>query len=477
MLRSTPPALLTIVALVGLIVATSCTKREEVFVERVLFEQPPAAAQGFLGYDEANRKLTTCGNCHVGQQARWQSSGHSQAWQTLAASGHVQASCYNCHTVGPNGNPTDGAVGWAGANDPRYQDVQCESCHGPGLEHVTNPDASQPHARITVATNTGSGIAYEGCAECHQGAHHPFVEEWALSGHAFPLSSPSTRAECIGCHTGQGALAAFAPDAEYVEKNAPLGQHVGIVCSVCHDPHGSSNHGQLRHPIDVPDPQRNLCMRCHQRRSEPEMAGTLRGPHSPEGPLLLGEAGWWPPGFEPQVDRIRGTHGTDRNPKLCATCHVSSYTVTDSLTGAFQLQVTGHRFEAIPCVTSTGSPTGVDTCSVNSRSFRSCTTVGCHGDEDAARTAYLTSKTRIENLVATVDQLLTQVPPGERDSSDGRFTVADGAWFNAELGRLKGTSTHNPFLSEQLLVASIQALRDAYNLPVPSNISLELSLR
>jgi hypothetical protein len=156
---------------------------------------------------------------------------------------------------------------------------------------------------------------------------------------------------------------------------------------------------------------------------------------------------------------------------------VSSYTVTDSLTGAFQLQVTGHRFEAIPCVTLTGSPTGVDTCSVNSRSFRSCTTVGCHGDEDAARTAYLTSKTRIENLVATVDQLLTQVPPGERDSNDGRFTVADGAGFNAELGRLKGTSTHNPFLSEQLLVASIQALRDAYNLPVPSNISLELSLR
>jgi predicted CXXCH cytochrome family protein len=353
--------------------------------------------------------------------------------------------------------------------------VQCESCHGPGLDHVNNPDASQPHARITVATNTPMGMAYEGCAECHQGTHHPFVEEWAQSGHAFPLSSPGSRAECISCHTGQGALAGFAPDAEYVEKNAPLGMHVGIVCSVCHDPHGSSNHGQLRHPIDVPDPERNLCMRCHHRRAEPEMSGALRGPHSPEGPLLVGEAGWWPPGLEPPTDRILGTHGTTANPKLCATCHVNSFTVTDSLTGAFQLQVTGHRFEALPCLSASGVPVSVDSCAIDSRSFLSCTTSGCHGTQDAARSAYTTAKQRIDNLVASVDMLLTQVPPGELDPNDGRFTTADGAWFNAELGRLKGSSTHNPFLCEQLLVASIQALRDAYNLPVP-NISLELSL-
>ena len=61
---------------------------------------------------------------------------------------------------------------------------------------------------------------------------------------------------------------------------------------------------------------------------------------------------------------------------------------------------------------------------------------------------------------------------GEFNLTDGRFTVADGAWFNAELAAKKGSPTHNPFLTEQLLVASIRALEETYGLQASAKVSL-----
>ena len=122
-------------------------------------------------------------------------------------------------------------------------------------------------------------------------------------------------------------------DAEYAERDGT--EPIGIVCAVCHDPHDARNHGQLRFPIDVPEVDVNLCMKCHQRRAVPDPTSS-RGPHSPQGPLLLGEnVGWQPPNFQYADIQIRSTHGSDANPRLCATCHVNSYEVTDAATGDF----------------------------------------------------------------------------------------------------------------------------------------------
>lgn len=462
---------------VGLLVAlglNACTDEKIVYRDNPLFEDPPGVAAGFLGYDEAESKLTVCGNCHVGQQGDWKGTAHADAWATLQASGHAQGTCENCHTVGPNGSPASGDAGWASTADSRYHDVQCESCHGPGQAHVANPDATQPLASI-VAIEGGMGV---GCAECHSGTHHPFVEEWSMSGHATPIASVVSRADpaCLECHTGQGALAAWGVNAEFVEKDDPIAEHVGFTCAVCHDPHDARNAGQLRFPIDVPSASQNLCMKCHHKRALPEMdAATLRGPHSPQGPLLLGEAGWFPPGFEPSVD-IVGTHGTVGNPKLCASCHVGQYEVTDQATGDFVVNVTGHRFLAIPCVDANGQPTVEQDCDVANRQFALCAESGCHGSPESARSAYLTARLRIDELIDETRALLALAPEGAQNPSDGVFTVADGAWFNAELAALDGTSTHNPFLAEQLLIASKAALIREYDLPPGLIGSTEIQL-
>ncbi len=459
-------------ALVGVAVLAAlagCTDEKKVFVERPIYHQPPGAAQGFLGYDQADKKLTVCGNCHVGVQAKWEKSLHANAWDDLQASGHASAACENCHSVGPNGNSaTDG--GYASTGDARYFDVQCESCHGPGLNHVTNPDATQPLASIQVALVTAGDTTFVGCGECHNGVHNPFVEEWVQSAHAFPEPTPAGRAECISCHTAQGILAAWNEDDNYQEKDAPLGQQQGIVCAVCHDPHGSSYEGQLRFPLNSTDPNTQLCMKCHQRNSQPDLTSTtLRGPHSPEGPLLLGDAGWWPPGYQPS-DRISGTHGSSANPRLCATCHVFAFDVTDASTGAFKFHATGHLFQAIPCIGSDGLPTVGDDCEVDQRYFGACATSGCHGTPDAARSAYLTAVDRIDNLTGQLDGMLTQVglnPGASSIALTGGFEVKDGAWFNSKLAHLPGTPVHNPFLTEQLLIATIKAMQDTYGLSAP----------
>ncbi len=443
---------------------------DETIVFREPFNPPPDAASGFVGYFTTSDKSTTCGNCHVGHERDWQTTAHAGAYATLANNPGAQDFCFSCHTISEFGNATTGAVGWDAVQDTAYHDVQCESCHGPGVDHIEEPDGgTEPLASIVAAVDGENG-----CGECHNGTHHPFVEEWTQSAHATPVAEITSRdeaeaASCVPCHTAQGALRGWGVTSEYLEAGDALADQEGITCAVCHDPHGAAGHeGQLRFAVDVPSQEENLCIKCHHKRAEPETEASLtRGPHSPEGPLLLGEgAGWFPPGFEPQVSEILGTHGTEANPRLCATCHVMRYEITDQETGDFQLAVVGHTFQAIPCLDASGAPAAPGTeCELEQRDFaRGCTLSGCHGTADVARGLYTLAVGTIADRIAEVNALLAQVPAGELDPADGRFTVADGANFNVQLASLPGSPVHNPFLIEQLLISSSAALQATYGL-------------
>ncbi len=457
-------AVLALAVLVG----AACTDTKQVFVAFPLFEQPPAGAANFLGYSNQAAKLPVCGNCHVGQNSEWQQTAHAGAWATLQASGAAQGSCEGCHSVSENGNAVeDPNVGWVGTLDPRYQDVQCESCHGPGLAHVTNPDASQPLASILAGVELTSG-----CGECHQGTHQGFVNEWAQSRHGNMNSYPQGNASCVACHEARGALAAFGVKADYLEKDQTAA--IPIVCAVCHDPHDATNEHQLRFPVDSRDVEKNLCMKCHHKRAVPDLDAPQRGPHSPQGPLLLGEdAGWVPPNFQYADIQIRSTHGSEANPELCATCHVNAYDVTDAATGAFVLSVKGHSFKPIPCLDTSGVPDPQADCPLSQRTFSGCTSSGCHGSQDAARSAYVVATSRIAKLVTELDALLALVPSTEFSTSDNVYTVAEGAKFNAGLGSITNSAIHNPFLTEALLTASIALIKTEYGLAAQSAISLE----
>lgn len=466
------PSLLVFAALAA---AQGCSDDEKiVYRDRDVFNPPPDASSGFLGYFRKEEKLTSCGNCHVGQQAEWEGTAHADAYATLENSGHAQALCYGCHTVNQRGNAGTAAAGWDKVQDAGYHDVQCESCHGAGLQHVENPDASQPIASLAIPATLDAG-----CAECHSGNHHPFAEEWAQSGHAVAVASPSGRPECAGCHRGQNILEAWGVDANYVEKDAP--EHMGITCGVCHDPHSSKYEGQLRFPVNTNSPELHLCARCHDRRTAPDPNSTQGlSPHAPETDLLLGTAGWYPPGGEINQGEIIASHGSEGNPTLCAACHVAKYTVTDQETGDFVFQSTGHLFKAVPCVDTQGIPTPADDCNYNTtdRSFLACATTGCHASTTAAASALTVASLRIQSAADDLIAQLTLVDPGltaaggEIDAANPIFTTAEGSYFNYRLatfgGKVQGSTTHNPFLTEALLLASIAAVEDQYGVPPAS---------
>ena len=455
---------------------SACTDETIVFRDRELFVEPLAAAGNFVGYTDETTKLTVCGNCHVGPQSHWEASGHADAWAGLQDSGHAQTFCEGCHTVNELGNVATGAAGFNATGEDRYHDVQCESCHGPGLDHVTNPnDANIPLAPMDVSVDGTLG-----CGECHQGAHHPFAEDWSSSRHGIFNSSPGTRDACISCHTGEGALAAFGVNDPYLEESSIVpgssnaGDHLTLTCAVCHDPHGSDFPSQLRFSISVPDEDQNLCMKCHHKRGLPDPTSS-RGPHSPQGPLLIGDAGWWPPNLDLGPGDIVATHGSEANPRLCAGCHVNSYEVTDAATGDFLVTATGHLFQATACVDGNNQPTGETDCAPTEKNYQGCAVAGCHGSATGARSAMLASTLRLQNLADQIDLLVAQVPASEFSTSDGRFTTGEGAKFNAGFAGFAGSAAHNPFLVEALMIASINQLRTEYGLTV-QGVSLDRQL-
>ena len=488
------------VALLAGIAATGCVDEKIVEVPKDIFDPPDAAAAKMLGYSDQEAGLTVCGNCHVQAQTRWSATLHAEAWEGLQDSGHASESCEGCHTVNQLGNSLTEPAGWLGIPEDRYHDVQCESCHGPGLDHVESPQKSNvPLAAMSVGLD-----ATEGCGECHQGTHHPFVEQWELSGHA-NIGFQASRPGCDGCHSGNGALARFEGDTNYSE----WGETFAITCAVCHDPHGKFEAdsdpsdpdrpliaGQLRFAVGGVAIEDNLCSQCHNKTSNPTPVDEEGNPythglepHSPETALLNGEAGFFFPGMEIDQGDIIATHGSEANERLCAGCHVIFTEVTDPNSGDFLFNSVGHTFSAIPCLDEQGIPNGED-CALNAdvRDFESCATSGCHGSANGALSALTTAALRFQNLADQVEALLAQVPEGEIDPGDGVITTAEGAYFNMELARFggterpspllayAGTAAHNPFLVEQLLIASITAVQDEYGVSAAPGVNLNRTM-
>ncbi len=463
--------------LVAAAVVSSCTSEKIAYKTASAASPPPAAAANFLGYQDTLTKQTVCGNCHADQQAAWAQTHHANAWSDLQATGHATAACQPCHTVDSYGNATkDTLVGFAATSDPRYHDVQCESCHGPGLVHASGPSlANLPLASINV--DTGGVPAGTGCGECHNGLpHNPFLNEWIQSEHASSVQV-STTSNCQNCHTGQGALNTWGINTNYVEDMPTSAitktNAMDVTCAVCHDPHGGPNPYQLRYPINVADTSKMLCMRCHQRNPTPAYtSGTLRASMSPEGPVLLGIAGYWPPGYTGPTT-ITLTHGTpSANPGLCVTCHMNPVTV-DSANGALANSYTGHMFVAAPCLDAMGNPTTA-TCAITQRDFSACAASGCHASPSVASGLMSTVITRLALLDSALSSQVVALPKAAFTNAPDTtvITVAFGAKFNLLLAEKVGEEIHNPFLMEALLTSSIQAVQTTYGVAPKISVNL-----
>ncbi|MGD8241092.1 MAG: multiheme c-type cytochrome, partial [Armatimonadota bacterium] len=257
---------------------------------------------------------TVCAGCHgvaktqsrnanggpEGAFDEWLQTGHAHAFQTLKDIGqHENPACTPCHTVGYG--QESGFV--SEQETPHLINVGCESCHGSGAEHASDPTANPAAVPLSA----------EVCGDCHSGFHHPTAEQWSTSGHAEALETiqnhPYGQDSCLECHSVDVFLHEFLPGDPPVLRQANVAQEP-ITCVLCHDPHSEEYEGQLRtEPAE-------LCIRCHTT------GDTLPGedPHHPQREIFLGEGG-----VDANGDPLTGPNSPHTNAAAlrCIQCHVS----------------------------------------------------------------------------------------------------------------------------------------------------------
>jgi nitrate/TMAO reductase-like tetraheme cytochrome c subunit len=116
-----------------------------------------------------------CQSCHESEFETWAASPHAHAWKTLSEAGETgNAKCLQCHTTayGLNG-------GFPKASDtkshPDLGRVGCESCHGPGGEHIKE-DATLLGSIVSLGDKCDSCVIFQICGSCHDDANDPGFE-------------------------------------------------------------------------------------------------------------------------------------------------------------------------------------------------------------------------------------------------------------------------------------------------------------
>jgi hypothetical protein len=246
--------------------------------------------------------VQVCAACHAGSFPNVPNMYHTYTNTAHAStfaravdgllSSHFSKNCIACHATGYdtnafaiNGGFDDVAslYGWTfpavltngnwAAMPSQLQNlanVQCESCHGPGSQHVFGGGDTNV---ISIS------YAAADCSQCHDSTpNHFYAAEWNNSGHAnmtrIPSGSPS-RIACVRCHTAPGFIG-------YVQNLGSSGSYVtnytyeAVTCQACHDPHDASNPHQLRTGPTVPLADGTIvtnagaggfCFNCHTSRN------------------------------------------------------------------------------------------------------------------------------------------------------------------------------------------------------------------
>ena len=119
-----------------------------------------------------------CEGCHAAEYATWAKGAHARAVDPLRAKGKAEAAdCLKCHTTGfgrSGGFPADAKAGKLDVHGDLAA-VGCESCHGPGGEHV-KPEASKVGTIVSLTDKCDSCVILQICGSCHDEANDPGFE-------------------------------------------------------------------------------------------------------------------------------------------------------------------------------------------------------------------------------------------------------------------------------------------------------------
>ena len=102
-----------------------------------------------------------CATCHQQEFNQWAHTSHATAFNTLLTVGkQFYPECISCHVTGFKYE-----TGYQIGNQESEEliDVGCETCHGPGKQHINTP----------LTTNIRGQVRNAVCMECHTSSHSP----------------------------------------------------------------------------------------------------------------------------------------------------------------------------------------------------------------------------------------------------------------------------------------------------------------
>ena len=107
---------------------------------------------GFVG-------AQNCIDCHELQYNQWKITAHATSYHTLTKRHrNYYPNCVQCHVTAFDFKP---GFSLSKINDKTFQNVQCEMCHGPGSQHITDP----------MSKSLLRNPTYEYCVQCHTNDH------------------------------------------------------------------------------------------------------------------------------------------------------------------------------------------------------------------------------------------------------------------------------------------------------------------
>ena len=118
-----------------------------------------------------NLGAEACLSCHAQEHERWKDSPHGRAMAHLGEEEAGQVDCVRCHATPMDSGPEAGEV----AGFRTGESVGCESCHGPGEQHIAAPGTENI---LGLGSSCPECVIEEVCTSCHT---PQWDAEWELS--------------------------------------------------------------------------------------------------------------------------------------------------------------------------------------------------------------------------------------------------------------------------------------------------------